>query len=639
MVAINKAVFARYCVLQANFCGVNPHYLTAVAQLRSGIDDGTDGDRTGPFLYTQAMWDRVRTNKEFEIDLTLSDIGAWRFQCTAFAAQTHDVLNSVVQANAGRMPSAIELYIEQLAQDGTPATAGTIKRLTLDFDKALRATSDVVAQAAAGLLRDARAPAEPDPQPKLVLFSRTPGMAAVRGHLVTIMQEALMRRGHLSELGDDGKSNADGIFGEITERAIETWQAAAGYPSTGAITLAQWRELTGAPTPDIYDLCAQLTAGFEGTGFGGTNATNFDHTILTFGYHGYTLTGGSVVKFLRTIEQSSPGLIDSTFGVSMSVQLRELLQETDHDKLQAKASQLFLNGNQIKQSWRDAFQRFGETSVCQKAQLAFSRKIYWAAAETMRGILGVSEPLSHALCFDVSVQNGRKNALATATASKFSAATSEFERRIQFGEAVAQQAKAEFRSDVRKRKVDVLGSGIGQVHESTFQLENWGFAPPESAESNDAAIHVLAPSSNAAFDEWFRTNLADVVAFSPKELLVKGRQHEQNHLNTDPPRELWANIIKTVRVLVELKRRLGNPAITLNSVYRGRRYNESVGGARDSQHMKFTAADFVVHDGRRPSDWADALRQMRHERLFLGGIGVYRSFVHVDTRGHNTNWG
>jgi uncharacterized protein YcbK (DUF882 family) len=130
-----------------------------------------------------------------------------------------------------------------------------------------------------------------------------------------------------------------------------------------------------------------------------------------------------------------------------------------------------------------------------------------------------------------------------------------------------------------------------------------------------------------------------LTVFSASEFLVKGAKHASNHLNTDPPRALWPNIVKTVRVLVELKKRLGNPAITLNSAYRSPAYNASVGGARDSQHMKFTATDIVVQGVGGPPDWARMLHQMRNEGVFAGGIGLYNSFVHVDTRGHNADWG
>jgi uncharacterized protein YcbK (DUF882 family) len=90
-------------------------------------------------------------------------------------------------------------------------------------------------------------------------------------------------------------------------------------------------------------------------------------------------------------------------------------------------------------------------------------------------------------------------------------------------------------------------------------------------------------------------------------------------------------------VLDELRSRLGSPVI-LNSVYRSPEYTEKIGGVSESQHMEFRAADFVVRSSSAPSDWAAVLKQMRAEGVFSGGIGVYNTFVHLDTRGENVDW-
>ena len=55
--------------------------------------------------------------------------------------------------------------------------------------------------------------------------------------------------------------------------------------------------------------------------------------------------------------------------------------------------------------------------------------------------------------------------------------------------------------------------------------------------------------------------------------------------------------------------------------------------------MAFRAIDFMVEGNSRPTDWARALRSMRDdEGLFKGGVGLYASFVHLDTRGTNADW-
>jgi len=55
--AIDRALFAEQCVREGVFFAIEPHYMLAVAQLRSGISDGNNGDRFGPFRLKQAEWD------------------------------------------------------------------------------------------------------------------------------------------------------------------------------------------------------------------------------------------------------------------------------------------------------------------------------------------------------------------------------------------------------------------------------------------------------------------------------------------------------------------------------------------------------------------------------------------------------
>jgi len=130
--------------------------------------------------------------------------------------------------------------------------------------------------------------------------------------------------------------------------------------------------------------------------------------------------------------------------------------------------------------------------------------------------------------------------------------------------------------------------------------------------------------------------------FKPYEFWVKGPSHSSPNssaygLNTDPPAELWNNILPTARVIDEFRRRIG-ASVTITNAYRAPAYNKKIGGVTSSQHLKFTAIDFVVRGGSTPADWAAVLKTMRAEGLFKGGIGVYPGFVHVDTRGTNADW-
>ncbi len=131
--------------------------------------------------------------------------------------------------------------------------------------------------------------------------------------------------------------------------------------------------------------------------------------------------------------------------------------------------------------------------------------------------------------------------------------------------------------------------------------------------------------------------------FSPGEVLFLGSSHSGSGacggLNEHPPRELWDNIAATIQMLDEIRHRLGAP-IRITSGYRNRAYNKCVKGKPGSRHKKFMAIDFTAGAGT-PEIWrriADDVRST--EKRCRGGIGKYisRNFVHIDTRGTNTDW-
>lgn len=181
----------------------------------------------------------------------------------------------------------------------------------------------------------------------------------------------------------------------------------------------------------------------------------------------------------------------------------------------------------------------------------------------------------------------------------------------------------------------IVTEGVDQ--DDIFDEIDEGEAPGSGGDPADAGDAYLQD-----FTRFLNEQGARLRHFGPKEFLVLGGQNAAGRCagkNRRPPKELWRNIVPTAKVLDELRERLG-ARIELSSVYRSPEYNACIpGSASGSLHMEFRAADFTCDDGRGPVWWAIKLKEMRDAGLFRGGIGVYQTFVHVDTRGRNANFG
>jgi lysozyme family protein/uncharacterized protein YcbK (DUF882 family) len=169
---------------------------------------------------------------------------------------------------------------------------------------------------------------------------------------------------------------------------------------------------------------------------------------------------------------------------------------------------------------------------------------------------------------------------------------------------------------------------VGEPEKVTPELA----AAVEAAKAADRPTVDTTLPANNDFTTFIMAKLPTLTHFKPSELLMMGSGGQ----NKPPPPELWPNVVDLAKVLDELRTKLGHP-IVLTSVYRNEEHNAAVGGVKGSQHSRFCAADFQAKSGS-PRDWAAILQRMRAEKFFLGGIGVYSSFVHVDTRGWNADW-
>ncbi|WP_425039056.1 D-Ala-D-Ala carboxypeptidase family metallohydrolase [Primorskyibacter sp. S187A] len=489
----------------------------------------------------------------------------------------------------------------------------------------------------------------------LILKNSDAGYKNPVGSIVLQVQRALRDSGHSPGV-------IDGEFGGGTEKALRAYQKSVGLPESGSVDLTTWTRLTGhAAPPSIFERALAITASFEGHGYTKI-AGNFDGALLTWGIIGYTMGGGSLQKLMARITQYDPSAIDDAFGALAEPWKEVLGQSKTKQRSFANEISVAPKKYKVKAPWSEAFHRLGQNPQAQRAQNDLARELYWTRAQKIMAREALDGELGACLAFDIAVQNG---SIDTGDRKHLNRLLSEAgpvsgeAYRACYAEAMALGSKQAYQNDVRSRKM-TLATGSGKVHGANYKLVDWGLADRVvAAEADETVVSstsgwatasdtmvLTAPAQSASGDDE-----ADFMAFikslglknfKPYEFLIKGDKNANPEsaayqTNTNPPRELWPNIAPTARVLDILRGRIDAPIRTI-SVYRSPAYNVAIGGAKKSQHTMFRAVDFVAQGNSTPLDWANTLRSMRAEGLFLGGIGTYSTFVHIDTRGFNADW-
>ena len=75
-----------------------------------------------------------------------------------------------------------------------------------------------------------------------------------------------------------------------------------------------------------------------------------------------------------------------------------------------------------------------------------------------------------------------------------------------------------------------------------------------------------------------------------------------------------------------------NKPVIINSGYRTNAHNKKVGGSANSQHLLGKACDIVVK-GIMPKTVGEFAK-----KIGFTGVGIYKDFVHVDTRKNISYW-
>ena len=103
------------------------------------------------------------------------------------------------------------------------------------------------------------------------------------------------------------------------------------------------------------------------------------------------------------------------------------------------------------------------------------------------------------------------------------------------------------------------------------------------------------------------------------------------------PDNLLPNVVELAENLQVLRDYLGVP-LTINSAYRSPAYNSKIGGAKFSQHLEAKAADISTSKFTPEQVHAAILKLISEGKMKQGGVGLYNSWVHYDTRGTAARW-
>ena len=234
-----------------------------------------------------------------------------------------------------------------------------------------------------------------------------------------------------------------------------------------------FEKLTNAAIPPVFHRALQITADYEGTGFGLANG-NFVGAGITWGIVGFTLSNGELGRMLQQIDQQLPRIFSNAFG-PLAARLRQVLAGSHADQMAFANSISIGNGNHVAHDWDEAFHQLGADPGVQDIQLARVDTVYKKIADDNAAALGLQEELSVALCFDVSVQNGGLKQSEVARVQQATAGQSEKQKRRFIAELVADRSNPRFRKDVLDRKMS-FASGAGTVHGDEYELDGWGLA-------------------------------------------------------------------------------------------------------------------------------------------------------------------
>jgi uncharacterized protein YcbK (DUF882 family) len=95
------------------------------------------------------------------------------------------------------------------------------------------------------------------------------------------------------------------------------------------------------------------------------------------------------------------------------------------------------------------------------------------------------------------------------------------------------------------------------------------------------------------------------------------------------PSVVFVRITKLASQLQALRNEIGKP-IQINSGYRSKSHNKSIGGVDNSQHVLGNAADLSSKNATPQKIYDTIEKLILKGDMLQGGLGLYDTFVHYD---------
>mgnify|MGYP002624580675 CR=1 FL=1 len=122
--------------------------------------------------------------------------------------------------------------------------------------------------------------------------------------------------------------------------------------------------------------------------------------------------------------------------------------------------------------------------------------------------------------------------------------------------------------------------------------------------------------------------------FQAKEFFSKEKKKSEKKITQ--PAKYDGKLQAQETNLQKIRDRVG--PLNINSGYRTTKYNATVGGASNSQHLYAKAADISSPTMTGPELHAVVMDLINQGAIHNGGVGKYDTFVHYDIRDQPARW-